>query len=104
MLSKSGSAEKEMYASNVTKETNHVRSLKLDVAVNNMKAVETNAVYLKTPAVTGTGSETAEYAVQVGVYKTSNVPKALIPLMPVNTEQTAKGFFRFVSQIGRAHV
>ncbi len=98
LIRKSGTAEKELYASNATKETSLLHSLKINASkVNDRNDLDANSFYNASPNASGDNTGATEYAVQVGVYKSAKVPRALIPLMPLHSELTQKGLYRFLT-------
>ncbi len=98
MIRKSGIQEKELYASNSTNETSLLHSLKISASkVNDRNDEDANSFYNASPDGSGDNTGAIEYAVQVGVYKSAKVPKALIPLMPLHSEIIQKGLYRFLT-------
>ncbi|MCX6292220.1 MAG: hypothetical protein NT126_10720 [Bacteroidetes bacterium] len=98
LIRKAGAGEKKLYASASEKETSILRSFKITGAkVNNPKDEDVNSFYGTSSETSAETSGNVEYAVQVGVYKSSKIPAALVPLTPLQTEQIKNGLVRFTT-------
>ncbi len=95
MISKANADEKKTYSSTSEKEFAHLAKFKIkpsnyDLTPDN----DTKAFY---GTVEKVPDGLVEYAVQVGVYKNSKTPSALNSLLPLNSEQTTTGLYRFTT-------
>jgi hypothetical protein len=94
-MNKATAEEKKMYAEISEKEFKHLA--KFDIAATkfaNTPDEDSKSFYGTTDAVP---ADLVEYAVQVGAYKTSRIPSRLTSLLPLNTEQTTSGLYRFTT-------
>ncbi|MEO8088028.1 MAG: hypothetical protein ABI763_14490, partial [Bacteroidota bacterium] len=95
MISKANAPQKKTYASVSEKELSHLAKFEIVKSnFDNSPDDDTKAFYGTTERVP---AELVEYAVQVGVYKSSRTPSALNALIPLNTEQMNSGLFRFTT-------
>ena len=96
-LNKSAPEEKKMYVSIAATEASYLKSISTMDATNYMNEAYNQSMMPGGSVSLSQGTDQFEYAVQVGVYKSSDVPKTLASLMPLNTEKTKKGIYRFVT-------
>jgi tetratricopeptide (TPR) repeat protein len=95
MISKANAPAKKTYAAVSEDEFRHLA--KFEIKNSNFSSTpdeDTKAFYGTTEK---NSAELVEYAVQVGVYKSSHTPSALASLLPLNTEQTTSGLYRFTT-------
>jgi len=95
MINQSKEEVKKVYAEHVRAEKSLLRSLK----IGESKTVDTNDEDVNTfYGISKTmDNDRVEYAVQVGVYKTSNVPHVLASLSPLRPEPTRNGLYRLMT-------
>jgi hypothetical protein len=95
IISKANAADKQTYSTVTTNEFKQLEKFEIKKSSYDLKPdADTKAFYGTSENIP---AELVEYAVQVGVYKTSRTPSALSTLVPLNTEQTSSGLFRFTT-------
>lgn len=95
ILNKANAAAKQTYAVVSDKEFSQLSKFEIRKSNFDSKPDEDTQAFYGTAGKIS--PDLVEYAVQVGVYKTSKTPSALSGLLPLNTEQTATGLFRFTT-------
>ena len=95
IISKANAADKQTYSNVSSNEFKQLEKFEIKKSSFDLKPdADTKAFYGTTEIVS---ADRVEYAVQVGVYKTSRTPSALSSLVPLNTEQMSSGLFRFTT-------
>ena len=95
MISKANAPTKESYAAVAEKEFKHLEKYEIKESSFDTKPDEDAKAFYGTAE--NVPADLVEYAVQVGVYKSSRTPSALNALLPLNTEQMPSGLFRFTT-------
>jgi len=95
IISKANAADKQTYSNVSSSEFKQLEKYEIKKSSFDLKPdADTKAFYGTTENVP---ADLVEYAVQVGVYKSSRTPSALNPLAPLNTEQMSSGLYRFTT-------
>jgi len=95
IISKANATDKQTYSTVTTNEFKQLEKFEIKKSSYDLKPdADTKAFYGTSENVP---AELVEYAVQVGVYKTSRTPSALRTLEPLNTEQMSSGLYRFTT-------
>ncbi len=98
LIRRAGTDDKKLYASNIDKETMLLHALKITAPKTvDPKDEDVNSFYGVPTESSNDRSDAIEYAVQVGVYKTTKVPASLVTLMPLQNEPTKTGYYRFTT-------
>jgi|GEM_PF-6425593 len=95
MISKADATSKQTYSSVSEKEFSHLAKFEIKKSSFDSKPDEDTKAFYGT--VEKVSADLVEYAVQVGVYKSSKSPSALNALLPLNAEQMTSGLFRFTT-------
>jgi len=95
IVSKANSIDKQTYSTISSNEFKQLEKFEIKKSSYDLKPdADTKAFYGTAENVP---AELVEYAVQVGVYKSSRTPSALSALLPLNTEQMSTGLYRFTT-------
>ncbi len=100
IINRSGTNEKKLYADASEKETHRLNTLNISASKYpaNNDADAASFYGTAADAANATVDESAfEYAVQVGVYKKSVVPRQLLSLIPLNAELYKNNLYRFTT-------
>ncbi len=95
MISKTNAETKQKYSSVSKEEFSHLAKFEIRQSNHDTKPDNDTKAFYGTNEIIA--ADVIEYAVQVGVYKSSRIPSALNSLVPLNTEEMNSGLFRFTT-------